>query len=205
MDPLELIHMQIGLEYRLDESGLLEPCPGSTEHALYLVYEYSLGYVPFYGSELPATARQKIITLGPKSSFDDPESTRDLIESAGQGCKCGYDKFWSGYIKNPPKPEDYPQATRMGGHWVILRDGDVICQACSVRQDERCAEVYVESLPAFRRQGYGRQVVAAWACDVMNSGRVAFYSYKIGNNASAALARSLGVEWYANVAGFEEK
>ena len=49
---------------------------------------------------------------------------------------------------------------------------------------------------------YARQTVAAWAHEVIRSGRTAFYSYKVENQPSRALARSLGTEWYADVVGY---
>ena len=45
--------------------------------------------------------------------------------------------------------------------------------------------------------------MAAWAHQVMKSGRVAYYSYRLGNIPSAALAESLGVKWHADAVSFE--
>ena len=39
MDPIDLIHLQITLEYALDASGRLVPFPGSSEQGLYIVYK----------------------------------------------------------------------------------------------------------------------------------------------------------------------
>ena len=57
----------------------------------------------------------------------------------------------------------------------------------------------METHPDHRRQGYARQAVAAWVSQVIGSGRVALYSYKSRNEASRALAHSLGAVWYADV------
>jgi predicted GNAT family acetyltransferase len=86
--------------------------------------------------------------------------------------------------------------------WVVKDNEQVVCRAISVRQNAECAEVYVETHPNFRRRGYGRQTVAAWAHDILSSGRVPFYSYHLSNNSSANLARSLGVVWYADLVAF---
>lgn len=79
----------------------------------------------------------------------------------------------------------------------------MVSSATSVRQNDQAAEVYVETQPGFMKRGFGRQVVAAWANECANHGRVAFYSYDLTNQASAALAKGLGVEWYADVIGFD--
>jgi predicted GNAT family acetyltransferase len=90
-----------------------------------------------------------------------------------------------------------------GNVWVVKVGNQVVCRAMSVRQNEHSAEAYVETLPAYQRRGYGRQATAAWADDILKSGRVPFYSYHLANSASAALARSLSIEWYADVVGYE--
>lgn len=203
MNPLDLILLQVGLEYRIDEADLLGPYPGSSEQAWYLVYQHSQGYVPYFSRDVPVEVRQKLITLGFEMAFSHPDKVEKLISECYQACKGGEDIFWSGYISESLSLEEYRQATREGQNWVIIQDGLEVCRAISVRQNEFCAEVYVETEPAFRRRGYGRQVVAAWAQDILQSGRIPFYSYRLKNNPSRALASSLGVKWYANVVAFE--
>jgi predicted GNAT family acetyltransferase len=84
-----------------------------------------------------------------------------------------------------------------------VKDGKIVCRACSIRQNERCAEVYVATLSNYRRRGFGRQAVAAWAKQILDSRRVPFYSYRANNTPSAGLASSLNVTWYANVVAYE--
>ena len=55
----------------------------------------------------------------------------------------------------------------------------------------------------FGTEGYGRQTLTAWARDILNSGRVPFYSYLQNNRASAALASRLGVVRFADVIAYE--
>jgi len=203
MDALELIQMQIRLEYRVDAQGCMATYPGSSEQAYYIVYQHSCGYQPFLSLELPVELQQKLLAIGPGVAFEQPEKITKLISDVRGPCKGGEEIFWSGYFARIHAEGDHPLASRDGEKWVIFRDGQVVSQAMSVREDEHCAEVYVETLPAYRGRGYGRQVVAAWAWDIMRGGRAAFYSYKMTNSASAALACSLGVEWYANVVSFE--
>ena len=49
------------------------------------------------------------------------------------------------------------------------------------------------TLPEFRRRGYARQVTAAWAHDIQQQDKVPFYSHRLSNLASQAVARSLGL------------
>ena len=89
------------------------------------------------------------------------------------------------------------------GRFVILVDREEVSWAWSVRENRVAAEVAVETAAHFRLHGYGRQVTAAWAHHIMDKGKVAFYSFARGNVASEALARSLGVVEFSNVAAYE--
>ena len=203
MDPHELINLQIHLEYQLDESGLLVPFNHGSEQAYYVVYQHLQGYKVYFNHELPSNLRAQLSQLGASAAFERPEKVRQCITDANLPCKGGEDIFWSGYFSQPPTLVDYPDVSHYEVAWSVYRDDQEVCRALSIRQNERCAEVYVESLPAYRRRGFGRQVVAAWALEIMDSDRVALYSYRLKNLASAALASSLGVIWYANVVTFD--
>jgi hypothetical protein len=101
----------------------------------------------------------------------------------------------TGILTGRPGREEYRQVERDGRRWVIRKQGEVVASAVSSRGNERSAELGVETEPAHRHRGYGRQVCAAWAADILASGRAAFYSYQFTNRASAQLARSLDVAW----------
>ncbi len=200
--PIDLIHLQISLEYQLDDHGMVIPFPGSSEQALYIVYRYSGGYLPFVNHKLPILLLQKLNKLGPKAAFTKPGVVNRILDEYSPGCCGGEDIFWSGYFNHKPQPDDYPDATHDGDSWVVHVDGQVASRAISIRQNESCAEVYIETHPGFRKRGYGRQVVSAWAQNVLGRGLEAFYSYKQSNLPSASLASSLGVQWYADVVSF---
>jgi RimJ/RimL family protein N-acetyltransferase len=82
-------------------------------------------------------------------------------------------------------------------------DGEFASACSSSRRNQHAAEAYVYTDERFRRQGYGRRVVRAWAQRVRRSGRVPFYSHLIDNTASQRLALSLGFEWYIDDVGYE--
>ena len=200
LNPLELIQLQITLEYALDELGLLVPFPGSSEQGLYIVYHHSGGYVPYFNQQLPARLRTRLREAGGETAFSAPDQIEAILREFAD---CHFEgKFVSEYILTPPDRGDFVQAVLQDGQWVILVEDSPACWAWSERSNEKCAEVAVETLPEQRRKGYARQVVAAWADEVIRSGRTAFYSYKADNLLSRALARSLGAVWYADVVGF---
>lgn len=75
--------------------------------------------------------------------------------------------------------------------------------AWSSRSNARAAELAVETEAEHRRKGYARAATAAWAREVLDAGKVAFYSHDVENHASAALAKSLGVLWFMDLVSYE--
>jgi len=54
----------------------------------------------------------------------------------------------------------------------------------------------VETVLAYRGRGYANTVVAAWARDILATGRMPLYSTSWQNLASQAVARKLGLIQY---------
>ena len=79
---------------------------------------------------------------------------------------------------------------------VVVDDHAVSVCFCA-RRSEEAAEAGLETAAAFRGQGFGPQVTAAWALAVRASGRVPLYSTSWENGASLAVARKLGLVAYA--------
>ena len=82
-------------------------------------------------------------------------------------------------------------------------DGECVSYARSSRENDRCAEAWVETDPKYRRRGFARDVVSAWACAARANGKVAFYSHDEDNVASAAVAKSLGLQLFMSYVNFE--
>jgi hypothetical protein len=200
LKPAELIHLQITLEYALDEKGLLVPFPGSSEQGLYIVYRHSGGYLAYFNQSLPVALRDRLEALETAQAFDVPWVVEQLIQEVTPARFEG--QFVSESISRLPVPGEFPLVVQQDAQFVIVADDQAVCWAWSERSNEKCAEVAVETLPEHRMKGYARQAVAAWAYEVIRSGRTAFYSYRVENQASRALARSLGAAWYADVVGY---
>jgi hypothetical protein len=198
MQAPDLIRQQITLEYQLDGQDQLVPFPGSSEQARYIAYEYQGGFQQYFRHDLPAGVRAQLIAAGPAPAFRQPELVQQILAAHGPCPAQGAYAF-----DHRPHPDEFAEAQLHEGCFVIMVAERPVSWAWSVRQNEGCAEVAVETLPAFQRRGYARQATAAWADQVLASGRVAFYSYRLGNQASEALANSLEVVHFAYCVAYD--
>lgn len=190
----ELIKLSTEIEHEITPGGDLVPLPGK-DPLLLIVYRYRGGYVMYYRRQVPVVLRAQIAALGAERIYADRAAVQAILADytpcsrtvAGIGC----------YFDRMPAPDEYPDVIYDGQGYTITVDGYAVSRAWTQGGSDRAAELAVETRQGFRGRGYARQVAAAWAADVIRDGRVAFYSYQVGNTGSAALARSLGVVAYA--------
>jgi hypothetical protein len=200
MNPIDLIRLQITLEYDLDKAGRLVPFPGSTEQGLYIVYRYPGGYIPYFNQCLPEALCERLRNLGGEQAFEAPQAVVWLMQ---RYLPCHYEgRFVSEYLPRLSEPREFLQVVKQDEQFVVLDGDKPVCRAWSERSNAQCVEVAVETHADHRRKGFARQAVTAWAHSVISSGRVALYSYKTENHPSQALAHSLGAVWYAEVVCF---
>lgn len=187
------------LEYQIITPGNhLVPFPSSTEQARCVIHKHAGGYELFLRHDLPEPVRQQILALPRETVFGD----HTLIKSILAPCS----GMWIGksYVfARPPTPSQFPDVIRDEGVWAIEQDGARVSWAWSVRENDRAAEVAVETAAAYRRRGYARQVTLAWAHHILSTGRVAFYCHNSDNAASEALAKSLGLVQYTDGKAYE--
>ena len=201
LDAPRLVRLQVGLEYQVDPAGYLLPFPGSEEQAKFIVYRTAQGFERFFRHDLSEATRAALLQADPARIFDDPSAIPSILGSGKPAG--GIPVFSSGVFSAVPDQAADVQAVYRDNRWVIDLDGKTVAYAWSVRQNDASAELAVEVETGYRRRGFGRQLAAAWSRQVLKSGRVAFYSYRLDNLPSMALARRLGVVEFARCIAFD--
>lgn len=194
LEATDLIRLNTEIEHDFTRGGDLVPLPGR-DPLLLLANRHRDGYVFYYRQQVPSALREQIGALGAQRAFDDDSTVQAIL--AGYARCTRWVEGVGGYFAAMPAPEEYPGVVHDGDSYQIEVDGQAVSRAWTGFESDDAAELVVEALSDYRRQGYARQVAAAWAAGVMQAGRVAFYSYLADNEGSAALARSLGVVEYA--------
>lgn len=196
----DLIQLQIELEYQLDAQEHIIPFPGSSEQARLIIYQSSNGIWSFFQPDFPPTVKEEILWVGSRQAFESPQEFQKSLSKLGQYQLCG--PFHS-YIFPENFAGDFPEVRENGGRYEILIDKVPVSWAWSIRENQYCCEVAVETAPGFRQRGFARRVTAAWGQAIQRQGRVAFYSHAADNHPSRALARSLGLVKFAESIGIE--
>lgn len=79
---------------------------------------------------------------------------------------------------------------------ALIQEGRAVSVCRSVRITAEAHEAGVETLPGYRGRGYARSVAEGWAQQVRSLGALPLYSTSWDNEASRAVARSLGLRLY---------
>ncbi len=167
LDATDLIRLNAEIEHNLTLDGDLLPLPGK-DPLLLLANRHQDGYVFYYRRQVPLALREQIDALGPQRAFEDDAAVQAIL--AGYSPCMRLVEGVGGYFSAAPIPDEFSGVILEGDTYQIEVDGQAVSRAWTC---------------------------AAWAAGVMQAGRVAFYSYLADNEASAALARSLGVVEYA--------
>jgi GNAT superfamily N-acetyltransferase len=190
MDPRALIRLEAELEYGVAlQCGVIPVTPENTSDVpLVTIARFADGYDLLYRDGLSSVQRASFRLVDAPSLFAAPPETLSyrIID-----CR------WY-VISHIPNPTEFPDVLERDGRFVIERDGQVVAEAWSSQDGLSAAEVEVETHTDFRRRGYGRQVVAAWAHAMRRAGKIAFYSHLMANETSRALAASVGAVWFAD-------
>ncbi|MGI9432413.1 MAG: GNAT family N-acetyltransferase [Myxococcota bacterium] len=94
------------------------------------------------------------------------------------------ERHFSSYL--PTFPHEAPYV-------VAVEEGAAVTICHSARSSDVAAQAGVETAPGWRRRGMAGPVVAGWARDVADSGRIPLYSTWWENAASRAVAGRLGL------------
>lgn len=193
MDFPALVRLKLELEFGVAPDGdRLPPARSNPEgHPRLIVSRYPGGVARFFRHDVPEETRRRLLALGPEQAFADEAAVRAILEHDAPIANIWRVRWY--VIERSPAAEEYPDVVLREGRHVILVDGEIAARARTDAESARAAEVGVETLPAYRRRGYARQVVASWSAATLRQGKVAYYSHTVENDGSAAVARSLGL------------
>ena len=205
-----LTELQLELECIAVEHGNLLvriPCAHPDDIPRLLVTRHGDTYRSYFRNDLPRCVRHELEMLAPHQAFDDPERVRRVL-ALDSPCD-DHATFQSYVFPMTLSPDLYPDAVRLPEPNTIGRpvfgiviDGQVVSACESVRENDICAEAWVWTLPEFQGRGYARQVTSAWAHDLQLQDKLPFYSHKVSNLASAAVARSLGLVHFVTASAY---
>jgi RimJ/RimL family protein N-acetyltransferase len=209
MNPYSALQMQMRLEgLTVGADGLLALLPGAEEDCpLVLLAQLVTSETVLYPHHaLPRTTQAELEQWRKTASFADRRAVLDILVHQGLALTQGHSKTYSVPVAAPPAHtpavEAYARddarivAFGFGSFadrvYAVSVDGQVVSACVSVRENGQCAEAWVATAPAHQQRGYAQLVVGAWARDIVGQGKVPFYSHRIENAASAALAQRIG-------------
>lgn len=129
----------------------------------------------------PLANRDDLARLAPAHSGDDWYGRPAPTEAHRRSAFAPADE-------EPPAREVFP-----GEQFAALADGLVVATCQSSRESALAAEAWARTLPAARGRGHATRVTALWALDVRRRGKIPLYSHHRANQASAGVARALGL------------
>jgi predicted GNAT family acetyltransferase len=193
--------VRLRLEMEFGDAPLGETLPPATVNLdgqpRLVVSRHREGEAMFFRHDVPEETREQIRQIGVVRGLVDEEDVRRVLGHVEHVWRV---RWYT--VDRKPEPEAYPDVVLRDGRHVVLIDGEVAAQAWTTAESSRAVEVEVETHPNFRRRGLAIQVVSAWSAAELGCGRVAFYSHVKENDASAGVARHLGLHWLSDEVEF---
>lgn len=217
MNPLEYLHLQLRLEGKevVDENRLrqVEVVPDEDVPLMILAQLADGQVVAYYDESLPLDLRTKLMDQIQTLEFPTIEPLLAVLKARTIAVETGHYKTYSfpgsfmdfkdrGVIcrsSDDPQIQAFGFGGFPGQVYAVEQDSKVVSACVSTRENGQCSEAWVYTDESYRKQGFAQQVVSAWAQDMLQAGKVPFYSHKIGNVESAYLAKRLGL-----IPAFEE-
>jgi GNAT superfamily N-acetyltransferase len=195
MRAYNLVTLKIELEFGRGPVGdTLPPAAVKAEaHPRLLATRYPDGETMFFRHDVPPETRERLRALGVDRALSDRDAVTEVLSRDAPVLNTWHVCWYT--VERRPQDNEFSDVTLHDGRYVVLRDGRIVAQAWDSWTNPDAAEVEVETHPAYRRRGYARQVVAAWAARVRDDGKIAYYSHTVENEGSRALARSLRLTW----------
>ena len=209
MNPYRALQLQMQLEgLTLRADGLLTALPTAVEDCpLVLLAQLVTGETVLYlHPTLPQTTRIELAQWRTTAAFTERNAILETFIQQGLAVQQGHSKTYTvpgaalpvrmpvvkAYAKDDARIVAFGFNTFADQVYALCVDDHVVSACVSVRENDQCAEAWVATAPAYQQRGYAQRVVAAWARHIIAQGKVPFYSHRIDNRASAALAQRLG-------------
>jgi RimJ/RimL family protein N-acetyltransferase len=161
--------------------------------------------VTYYDEALSPELQQELAESIFEIEFPKIDSLLRVLKSHNIRFEVGHYKTYI-FPSQPPKDVDViclskqdPKVKSFGFDgfaeqvYAIHRDENIVSACVSARENEKCGEAWIYTVPEYRKQGFAQKVVNAWARSLLHAEKTPFYSHKIDNAASANLARKLGL------------
>lgn len=193
MNHRELVELKLAMEFGTEPVGDTLPPAISNKDAAPRVLVSAFGNERhvYFRFDLPHAVRDELSLLEPDALMQDEDHVKAVLEQHAP-CRKVYRIRWY-TIESSLGPDAYPDVTIVDGKHVVIVDGKVVAWAKTDCEHPRAAEVSIETIPAFRRRGYARQVTLSWAASVLSGGKIAYYSHLLDNAPSQAVAEGLGL------------
>lgn len=195
-DSRHLWRVQLALECKaFDSTGRLVTVPCADPDPLPAGYavRYCDGSTELaFAASAPDWLVKQVGQYGAAEVVDQPAALVKQLRDAGHGIGVGH--FHTYCFGEELSVDQLATAVHDGveAHSIVV-DGQPVARASSSRTNQVAAELWIETDPTHRRHGYATSAARAWAAGVRQAGKVAFYSHLHDNDASAFLARRLGV------------
>lgn len=191
----------------LTPDGLIVPRDQPLDEVPRLIaLRHAEAYSSFVRYALPIALRDRLRDVPPAEAGRDHDRISHILNGTD---------IWHGvtYLFPDLSPANHPDAIQLTevhrplieqyapgmqidpAVWAIIFGDQIVATCESSRENEHGGEAWVQTLPAFRGRGCAWQVTAAWARHLQQQDKTLYYSHRIDNHASVAVARSLGLRW----------
>ena len=210
MDALSYLHLQMGLEgiapvgeHRIRQVKIV---PGEALPFVLLAQLTNGKLVAYYDESLSSNLQAQLSPCVSSMDFPAIEPILNVLESHNIQSDAGYYKTYLFPPRAAKDPDviclskDDPKIQAFGFDglaeqvYAIEQDGRIVSACVSVREDQYCGEAWVYTDPRYRRKGWAKKAVNAWAHSLTGVGKVPFYSHEAGNTSSASLAGALQLQ-----------
>ncbi|RPJ27663.1 MAG: GNAT family N-acetyltransferase [Chloroflexi bacterium] len=209
MQPLAYLHLQMRLEGKeLVKGDLMKQVEIVPDEELPLMLLARLGneeLVTYYDEVISPDLQKELSATLAKVVFPKIDRLLDVLKSHHIQAEVGNYKTYV-FSSQPgmdadvlclSKQDSRVKAFEFDGFaeqvYAIEQNGILVSACVSTRENETCGEAWVSTTPEYRKQGFAQKVVNTWAASLMSAGKVPFYNHDIKNDASANLAKKLGL------------